>query len=172
MPAKIQPMIIAFLSSYLYRAVCPCGSSCFVVTLLYHQKTVLSRGVSVKIQKYYKIFRADERRRFYARPVPGADGCTADFVLPFHRFAPSLLSRPQDVHFILLIFLLYRFYRSHVIDKYTRSSLLLKKHKKGAAEATPKESCSVLCIILHFTVQQEYCQLLTKFASCFSPSVL
>lgn len=59
---------------------------------------------------------------------------------------------PQGVHFILLIFLLYRFYRSHVIDKYTRSSLLLKKHKKGAAEATPKELCSVLCIILHFTV--------------------
>lgn len=56
---------------------------------------------------------------------------------------------PQDVHFILLIFLLYR---SHVIDKYTRSSLLLKKRKKGAAEATPKELCSVLCIILHFTV--------------------
>lgn len=59
---------------------------------------------------------------------------------------------PQDVHFILLIFLLYRFYRSHVIDKYTRSSLLLKKRKKGAAETTPKELCSVLCIILHFTV--------------------
>lgn len=59
---------------------------------------------------------------------------------------------PQGVHFILLIFLLYRFYRSHFIDKYTRSSLLLKKHKKGAAEATPKESCSLLCIILHFTV--------------------
>lgn len=76
----------------------------------------------------------------------------------FFRSAASLRHfslTPQGVHFILLIFLLYRFYRfyrSHVIDKYTRSSLLLKKHKKGVAEATPKELCSVLCIILHFTV--------------------